>query len=114
MIVLALAQETIFIFLSSAVGCIRVLSVAMARSMASKCVSDKEQGVTFSILASLDSIALFLAPLLFQLLYSINVVHGNPGIPFFVAAGCSGIAEILALILHCGFLTRRSSYNKLN
>ncbi len=53
-------------------------------------------GVTFSILAALDSIALFIAPLIFQLLYSINVIDGDPGVPFYVLAGCGVVAEILA------------------
>ena len=53
-------------------------------------------GAIFSVLAALESIAMFIAPLVFQLLYSISVVKGDPGVPFYVLAGCGVVAEILA------------------
>ena len=54
-------------------------------------------GVTFSVLASLDGLGAFVGPLLLQLLYSMNVEHGDPGVPFFAAAAIGFVAEILAL-----------------
>ena len=89
-------------------------------------------GTALALLGSLQSISTFLAPIIFQPLYSATVVRGFPGVVFFAAGGICLLAFtlfvyvvfyfcnlfMLFLYLYCFFFktrdTQESAVNKCN
>ena len=54
-------------------------------------------GVLFAFLASMESLAVFLSPIIFQPLYAASVDIDEPGLPFLVAGGLGIIAAIFGM-----------------
>ncbi|XP_072046555.1 proton-coupled folate transporter-like [Amphiura filiformis] len=98
MITIGLAKTDAIIYLSAIIGCLRVLSPPVVRSLMSKTVTDQEQGVMFSFLSSAVGAAEFVAPLILNSIYSATVFF-DPSLVFYISAGMA----VLPIILTCMF-----------
>ncbi|XP_046577636.1 solute carrier family 46 member 3-like [Haliotis rubra] len=99
LVVLGLSTRTWHVFLVTLLSMFQGFPAAVVRSLLSSMVSQAEQGRLFGLLASMDSIAVVVASLIFNQLYpaTLDIL---PGLSFMVAAGLCVVAAAIMLWLH--------------
>ncbi|XP_071495760.1 proton-coupled folate transporter-like [Diadema antillarum] len=92
------AKTNALLYAVPAVGLFRALSLPMLRTVMSKLVYPSEQGVMFACIGCLQSLTMVISPVTFNNIYYVTI-RVNPGIVFFVMAGCLVVASLLTIIL---------------
>ncbi|XP_033118012.1 proton-coupled folate transporter-like [Anneissia japonica] len=85
----AVAPNTLVLLLSTGAGSLRSLASPLAKTMTADLVSENEQGVAFATLASVQSIAGFLSPLLLYSIYSATTSFHRQFTFYLVAVLCT-------------------------
>ncbi|XP_072046103.1 lysosomal proton-coupled steroid conjugate and bile acid symporter SLC46A3-like [Amphiura filiformis] len=84
LIFVATAQSSIFIFISSPVGMLRILSSPVIKTVASKLVTDKEQGAMFACMGSIQALGSLLTPIMLNGVYSATVGFYSPFVFYYL------------------------------
>ncbi|XP_022110333.1 proton-coupled folate transporter-like [Acanthaster planci] len=108
---IGLARSTLVIFLGTAVGFLRGMSIPVARSVLSKITHPDDIGAMFSIVGCLESLT-FASGLLANSIYAASVSFVPP-LTFFVYSGATLIPAGITLLLQLCW-PRRKEYTSLN
>lgn len=112
-VVLGLASETWHIFVVAVIGILQGFTSAALSSIMSSMVEKNEQGKLFGLIATMESIAILFATLVFNNLYPVTLSFFR-GFCFLISAGLLVIAFIVMIYLHRSFEGRESlSYSKM-
>ncbi|XP_072046104.1 lysosomal proton-coupled steroid conjugate and bile acid symporter SLC46A3-like [Amphiura filiformis] len=84
LIFVATAQTSIFIYISIPVGMLRVLSSPVIKTVASKLVTDKEQGAIFACMGSIQALGSLLTPIMLTWVYSATVGFYSPFVFYYM------------------------------
>ncbi|XP_071800455.1 proton-coupled folate transporter-like [Asterias amurensis] len=99
-LVTGIAPSTLFLFVGSAIGCLRTLTGPVVRAVMSKAVTEQEQGVVFAMIGVIESVAGFGSPLLLGSLFAATVETYGGSLSFYFLAGVNVIPFTFIFILH--------------
>ncbi|XP_065071361.1 proton-coupled folate transporter-like [Rhopilema esculentum] len=102
---LAFAQHKQTIYIACVAGVLSGTASPIFRSILSRAVNQTEQGALFSVVSSLEMLAVFLGNFLFNAVYTVVNGSGHPESIFFVVVGLLLLPFLLNLI----YIKRRKS-----